>query len=145
MFDYLIVNGTIIDGTGQPGGRADVAVVGDGIASIGQLGDLVVAGHLDDLLEVPARRRGHAPAKPRQPLENRAVDEPRGHDQGAARQKDEGHRQPSANTFRVMNSYVDRLHPIAHFRDHVLRLDGQLACEAELLFVLVDADPPPGA
>ncbi|GBC97697.1 D-aminoacylase [bacterium HR17] len=37
MFDYLIVNGRIIDGTGRPPAFADVAIAGDRIAAIGQL------------------------------------------------------------------------------------------------------------
>src|SRR5579864_2474861 len=35
MFDLLLRNGTVIDGTGQPGYAADVAVTGDTIAEIG--------------------------------------------------------------------------------------------------------------
>jgi N-acyl-D-amino-acid deacylase len=37
MFDCLIVNGTVIDGTGRPGERADVALAGDRIVRIGRL------------------------------------------------------------------------------------------------------------
>lgn len=38
-YDVLIRNGTVIDGTGAPGVQADVAIRGDRIAAIGQLGD----------------------------------------------------------------------------------------------------------
>ncbi|HHW11333.1 MAG TPA: D-aminoacylase [Firmicutes bacterium] len=37
MFDYLIRNGWLVDGTGNPRYRADVAITGDRIAAIGQL------------------------------------------------------------------------------------------------------------
>ncbi len=37
MFDWLIVNGRILDGTGRPPFFADVGIVGDRIAAIGQL------------------------------------------------------------------------------------------------------------
>ncbi|MCX7967019.1 MAG: D-aminoacylase [Armatimonadetes bacterium] len=37
IFDWLIVNGRVIDGTGQPPFFADVGIVGDKIAAIGQL------------------------------------------------------------------------------------------------------------
>jgi N-acyl-D-amino-acid deacylase len=36
-FDIIIVNGTVIDGTGKPGFRADVGIRGDTIAEIGDL------------------------------------------------------------------------------------------------------------
>jgi N-acyl-D-amino-acid deacylase len=38
-FDVLIVNGRVVDGTGAPWYRADVGIVGDRIAAIGQLAD----------------------------------------------------------------------------------------------------------
>src|SRR5262245_46663177 len=44
MFDLLLQNGALIDGTGSPRVRADVAVRGDRIAAVGQL------------VESPARR-----------------------------------------------------------------------------------------
>ncbi len=37
MFDYLLVNGRVIDGTGKPPFFADVGIQGDRIAAIGQL------------------------------------------------------------------------------------------------------------
>jgi N-acyl-D-amino-acid deacylase len=36
-FDILITNGRVVDGTGAPGFRADVGLIGDRIAAIGQL------------------------------------------------------------------------------------------------------------
>ena len=44
MFDLLIRNGTVIDGTGRDRKLADVAIICDRIADVGQIGD------------VPARR-----------------------------------------------------------------------------------------
>ncbi len=38
-FDLLIRGGTLIDGTGQPGRAADVAISGERIAAVGSLGD----------------------------------------------------------------------------------------------------------
>jgi len=37
MWDYLLKNGTLVDGTGRPGFRADLAVQGSRIAAIGRL------------------------------------------------------------------------------------------------------------
>ena len=37
VYDLVIRNGTIIDGTGSPGRRGDVAVSGDRIAAVGQV------------------------------------------------------------------------------------------------------------
>ena len=37
MFDYLIKNGTIIDGTGSKGFNADIAIEEDRIVAIGTL------------------------------------------------------------------------------------------------------------
>ena len=37
MFDYLIKNGTVIDGTGSVGFVADIAIKGDRIVSIGRV------------------------------------------------------------------------------------------------------------
>ena len=39
MFDVLIINGTVIDGTGEAGYQADVGVTGEFIAAIGNLQD----------------------------------------------------------------------------------------------------------
>ncbi len=38
-FDVLITNGRVVDGTGAPWFRADVGIIGDRIAAIGQLAD----------------------------------------------------------------------------------------------------------
>jgi N-acyl-D-aspartate/D-glutamate deacylase len=38
-YDLLIKNGTVIDGTGAPGRRADVAIAGGKIAEIGKIAD----------------------------------------------------------------------------------------------------------
>jgi len=46
-YDLLILNGTIVDGTGAPAYEGDVAVVGDEIAKIGNL-DKAVAGRVID-------------------------------------------------------------------------------------------------
>lgn len=37
MLDWLLTGGTVLDGTGHPGFRADVALVGDSIAAVGAL------------------------------------------------------------------------------------------------------------
>ena len=39
MFDLVIRNGTVFDGSGRPGFRADIGVVGDRIAAIGQVSE----------------------------------------------------------------------------------------------------------
>ncbi|MQK95460.1 D-aminoacylase, partial [Escherichia coli] len=36
VFDWLIVNGRVIDGTGKPSFFADVGIIGDKIAAVGQ-------------------------------------------------------------------------------------------------------------
>jgi N-acyl-D-amino-acid deacylase len=51
MFDVVVRNGTVVDGTGLPGYRADVAVSGDRIAAIGRIRErgreeLDAAGHV---------------------------------------------------------------------------------------------------
>ncbi len=38
MFDWLLTGGTIFDGSGRPGFRADVGLIGDRIGAVGQLG-----------------------------------------------------------------------------------------------------------
>src|SRR5689334_20282776 len=40
MYDLIIRNGVVIDGSGQPGYRADVAVQDGRIAAIGEISDL---------------------------------------------------------------------------------------------------------
>src|SRR5205809_520491 len=47
MFDLLIRNGTVIDGSGAPAIRADVAVTGDRIAAVDQLTELAAAHTID--------------------------------------------------------------------------------------------------
>ena len=39
MFDYLIQNGTLIDGTGAPAAAGDVAIKDGKIAAVGDLKD----------------------------------------------------------------------------------------------------------
>jgi N-acyl-D-amino-acid deacylase len=46
-FDVLIRNGTVYDGTGAPGQRADVGVRGDRIAGIGDLSDIPATTTID--------------------------------------------------------------------------------------------------
>jgi N-acyl-D-amino-acid deacylase len=46
-FDVLIVNGRIVDGTGAPWVRGDVAIAGDRIAAIGHLADASAATTID--------------------------------------------------------------------------------------------------
>ena len=47
MYDLLIENGRVLDGTGSPWFRADVAVVGDRIVAMGRLGDREAAQTID--------------------------------------------------------------------------------------------------
>lgn len=47
MFDLLIKNGTVLDGTGSPARIADVAIEGDTIAEVGQLGPVEAPETLD--------------------------------------------------------------------------------------------------
>jgi N-acyl-D-amino-acid deacylase len=47
MFDLLIRNGRVIDGTGLPWFRADVGIAGDRIAAVGQLGAAAARQTLD--------------------------------------------------------------------------------------------------
>jgi N-acyl-D-amino-acid deacylase len=47
MIDVLLHGGLVVDGSGSPGRRADVAIVGDRIAEIGQLGDAEARERVD--------------------------------------------------------------------------------------------------
>ena len=44
QYDIIIRNGTVVDGTGVPGVRADVGIVGDRIAAIESAGDGGITG-----------------------------------------------------------------------------------------------------
>ncbi len=46
-FDILIVNGTIVDGSGKPGFRGDIGISGDKIGAIGDLKGKTAAGIID--------------------------------------------------------------------------------------------------
>src|SRR3982750_761648 len=46
-FDVLIRNGRVMDGTGNPWIRADVAITGDRIAAIGNLGNATASRTID--------------------------------------------------------------------------------------------------
>jgi len=46
-FDVIITNGRIVDGTGSPWFRGDIAIAGDRIAAIGALGDAAAATKID--------------------------------------------------------------------------------------------------
>src|SRR5437899_2675682 len=47
MYDLLFTNARIVDGSGGPWYRADLAVSGDGIAAVGQLGGAEAARTID--------------------------------------------------------------------------------------------------
>ncbi len=47
MFDTLIRNGLVVDGSGKPGFRADVAVAGDRIVEVGSFGEAKAAETID--------------------------------------------------------------------------------------------------
>ncbi|MFC0529805.1 N-acyl-D-amino-acid deacylase family protein [Phytohabitans kaempferiae] len=47
QLDLLITNGLVFDGTGRPGYRADVGVIGDEIALVGRAGDVPAARTVD--------------------------------------------------------------------------------------------------
>ena len=47
MFDLVLAGGRVVDGTGNPWVRADVAVQGDRIAAVGALGGAPARRRLD--------------------------------------------------------------------------------------------------
>src|SRR5262249_30211978 len=47
MFDIVIANGRIIDGTGNPWYHADIGITSDRITAIGKLGNAAAATRLD--------------------------------------------------------------------------------------------------
>ena len=47
MFDVLITGGTIVDGTGKPGYRADLGIVGEKIEAIGDLSQAEARRYID--------------------------------------------------------------------------------------------------
>ena len=53
-FDLVLSGGTVIDGTGAPGRRADVGVLGDRILAVGDLGVVDSAG-VELVLDVAGR------------------------------------------------------------------------------------------
>ena len=57
-FDLLIRGGTLVDGTGMPGRRADVAVTGDRIVAVG---DLSMVSDADAATVIPAEGKVVAP------------------------------------------------------------------------------------
>ncbi|MDP9482168.1 MAG: amidohydrolase family protein, partial [Chloroflexota bacterium] len=54
-FDLLILGGTVIDGSGGPGVRADVGVVGDRIAAVGNLSSAADAKAVAHVLDAAGR------------------------------------------------------------------------------------------
>lgn len=46
-YDLIIRNGTIVDGSGEKGYKGDVAISGDSIAAVGDLGEARAAGEID--------------------------------------------------------------------------------------------------
>ena len=54
-FDLLILGGTLIDGTGAPGIRADVGVIGDRIAAVGDLAPAAEAIGTDAVIDATDR------------------------------------------------------------------------------------------
>ena len=49
MYDLLLRGGTILDGTGQPGSRAEVALAGDKIAAVAAPGVIAEAARVLDV------------------------------------------------------------------------------------------------
>ena len=62
MFDVVLQGGWVVDGTGAPPMRADVALTGDRIAAVGRLGDVGTAEHVDchDRYVLPGLIDAHA-------------------------------------------------------------------------------------
>jgi hypothetical protein len=48
MFDLAITGGTVVDGTGSPGYRADVGITGEFVAAIGDLSQSVAGRVIDN-------------------------------------------------------------------------------------------------
>src|SRR3546814_16779256 len=68
-FDIVIRGGTVVDGTGMPGVRADVAVSGDRIVAVGAIGTTRTALEIDAAGQVgaPGFNDAHTPADRRPP------------------------------------------------------------------------------
>ena len=47
MFDVLITGGTVVDGTGSPGYRADIAITGETITALGDLSEATAKRIID--------------------------------------------------------------------------------------------------
>ena len=47
MFDVLITGGTVVDGTGSPGYRADIAITGETITALGDLSEATAERIID--------------------------------------------------------------------------------------------------
>ena len=48
MFDLLIENGFVVDGSGQPGFTGDVGIANDRVVAMGDLGDSEARRTIDD-------------------------------------------------------------------------------------------------
>lgn len=75
MYDLIVRNGTVVDGSGLPGYQADVAIIGDRIAKIGQVseqahaeidaeGKIVAPGFIDPHTHFDAQLLWDGAAKP---------------------------------------------------------------------------------
>lgn len=67
MFDYLIHNARILDGSGAPARQGDVALSGGHIAAVGHLTDAEAAQVLDARLSTPGCWWGWGPSGPAWP------------------------------------------------------------------------------